>query len=128
MLDLTTIPVVDNHCHPVLLNQHMDALQFRSYCTEANDASFAEVHVPHTVYYLWLLRQMATVYGCERNEEDILATRNRLGLRCSRIRNRYCSVIPVSKISSTTMTVFPSMLASRSFVSLTCPDERVSFP
>ncbi len=79
MLDLTSIRVVDNHCHPVLLNQHMDALQFRSYCTEANDASFAEVHVPHTVYYLWLLRQMATVYGCERNEQDILATRNRLG-------------------------------------------------
>lgn len=79
MLDLTNIPVVDNHCHPVLLNQHMDVLQFRSYCTEANDASFAEAHVPHTVYYLWLLRQMATVYGCEHNEEDILATRNRLG-------------------------------------------------
>lgn len=79
MLDLTSIPVVDNHCHPVLLNQHMDALQFRSYCTEASDPSFAEVHVPHTVYYLWLLRQMATVYGCERDEEDILVTRNRLG-------------------------------------------------
>src|SRR6266702_426272 len=79
MLDLTSIPVVDNHCHPVLLNQHMDVLQFRSYCTEAGDPSFAEVHVPHSIYYLWLLHQMATVYGCERNEEDILATRNRLG-------------------------------------------------
>ncbi|GAC1387317.1 MAG: amidohydrolase family protein [Ktedonobacteraceae bacterium] len=79
MLDLTSIPVVDNHCHPVLLNQHMEALRFRSYCTEANDTSFAETHVPNTVYYLWLLRQMATVYGCERNEENILTTRNRLG-------------------------------------------------
>src|SRR5207302_11342626 len=78
MLDLTSIPVVDNHCHPVLLNQHMDALQFRRDCTEANDASFAEVHVTRTVYYLWLLRQMATVYGCERKEQVILATRNRL--------------------------------------------------
>src|SRR5947209_3894804 len=79
MLDLTSIAVVDNHCHPVLLNQHMDALQFRSYCTEASDPVFAEVHLPNTVYYLWLLRQMAMAYGCERNEEDILATRNRLG-------------------------------------------------
>ena len=79
MLDLTNIPVVDNHCHPVLLNQRMDVLHFRSYCTEANDPSFAEMHVPNTVYYLWLLRQMATFYGCERNEDDILAARNRLG-------------------------------------------------
>ena len=79
MLDITSIPVVDNHCHPVLLNQHMDALRFRSYCTEATDPSFAEKHVPNTVYYLWLLRQMATFYGCERNEDDILAARNKLG-------------------------------------------------
>src|SRR6266853_1968038 len=79
MLDITSIPVVDNHCHPVLLNQHMDALRFRSYCTETTDPSFAEKHVPNTVYYLWLLRQMATFYGCERNEEDILAARNHLG-------------------------------------------------
>ena len=79
MLDITSIPVVDNHCHPVLLNQHMDALRFRSYCTEATDPSFAEKHVPNTVYYLWLLRQMATFFGCERNEDDILAARNRLG-------------------------------------------------
>ncbi len=79
MLDITSIPVVDNHCHPVLLNQHMDALRFRSYCTEATDPSFAEKHVPNTVYYLWLLRQMATFYGCERDEDDILAARSRLG-------------------------------------------------
>jgi uncharacterized protein len=79
MLDLTSIPVVDNHCHPVLLNQHMDALRFRGYCTEASDPSFAEKHIPNTLYYLWLLRQMATFYGCERNEDDILAARNRLG-------------------------------------------------
>src|SRR5712692_8742341 len=79
MLDLTAIPVVDNHCHPVLLNQHMDALRFRGYCTEATDASFAERHVPNTVYYLWLLHQMAIFYGCAQNEEDILAARNQLG-------------------------------------------------
>ena len=79
MLDLTNISVVDNHCHPVLLDQHMDAIQFRGYCTEATDPRFAEKHVPNTVYYLWLLRQMAVFYGCECNEEDIFAARNKLG-------------------------------------------------
>ena len=78
MLDLTAIPVVDNHCHPVLQTQHMDAIQFRGYCTEATDPVFAEKHVSNTVYYLWLLRQMALFYGCERNEESILSARNKL--------------------------------------------------
>jgi uncharacterized protein len=78
MLDLTAIPVVDNHCHPVLLTQHMDAVQFRGYCTEATHPVFAEKHVSNTVYYLWLLRQMAVFYGCECKEESILSARNKM--------------------------------------------------
>ncbi len=76
MLNFSAIPVVDNHCHPVLLDQHMDSVRFRSYCTEATEAIFAEQHVSHTVYYLWLLRQMANFYGCEQNEEAIMEARN----------------------------------------------------
>ncbi len=78
MLDLSGIPVVDNHCHPVLLNQQVDAPGFRSYFTEASDPSIPEKHIPNTVYYLWLLRQLATVYGCPNTEEDVLAIRSGL--------------------------------------------------
>ncbi len=79
MLDLSTIAVVDNHCHPVLLDQHMDALRFRSYCTEATDTSFAEKHVPNTIYYLWLLRQLAAFYDCASEETAIIAARDMVG-------------------------------------------------
>ncbi len=78
MLDLSGIPVVDNHCHPVLLNQQVDAPGFRNYFTEASDPSVPEKHIPNTVYYLWLLRQLATIYGCPNTEEDILAIRSGL--------------------------------------------------
>src|SRR5579863_7900899 len=76
MLDLTGISVVDNHCHPVLLNQHLDVTDFRGYFTEASDSSFAESHVPNSVYYLWALHQLATFYGCTHTEEDVLTARN----------------------------------------------------
>jgi len=56
----------------------MDILQFRSYFTEATDQSFAQMHAPNTVYYLWILRQMATFYGCGRTEEEVIAARNSL--------------------------------------------------
>lgn len=80
MLDLTSIPVVDNHCHPVLLKQHMDALHFRSYFTEASAPVFAQEHVAKSVYYLWMLRQLATFFGClsKSDEDEVLAVRNRL--------------------------------------------------
>jgi uncharacterized protein len=80
MLDLTGIPVVDNHCHPVLLEQKMDAQAFRAYFTEASDPAFAEQHVPNSVYYLWMLRQMALFSGCQSksDEDEAIAARNRL--------------------------------------------------
>jgi len=79
MLDLTNIFVVDNHCHPVLLNQHLDAVSFRGYFTEASDSSLAERHVQNSVYYLWALHQLATFFGCAHTEEDVLTARNSMG-------------------------------------------------
>ncbi|MBV9691100.1 MAG: amidohydrolase family protein [Ktedonobacteraceae bacterium] len=76
MLDLSTMPVVDNHCHPVLTNQRMDVLQLRRHFTEANAASLAERHVPNTVYYLWMIRQMASFYNCACNEDAVIAARS----------------------------------------------------
>ena len=78
MLDLSGIRVVDNHCHPVLLKQEMDTLRFRSYFTEATHPSFAQIHLPNTVYYLWVLRQLAAFYGCDCSEDAIIATRNNI--------------------------------------------------
>lgn len=76
MLDFTTIPVVDNHCHPFLLKQQMDVAEFRRYFTESPNASIAEQHVPHTIYYLWMLRQLAAFYECERSEDAVVAARS----------------------------------------------------
>ncbi|WP_052888882.1 amidohydrolase family protein [Thermogemmatispora carboxidivorans] len=78
MLDLSDIPLVDNHCHPVLLDQQMDLLRFRSYFTEAADPGFVQRHVGESVYYLWLVRQATAFYGCPASEEELIAARNTL--------------------------------------------------
>ena len=78
MLDLSAIPVVDNHCHPLLLDQAMDKLLFRRYFTESSDPVLPQQHIENTVYYLWMLRQMASFYGCSNTEDAILAARNKL--------------------------------------------------
>ncbi|MBE3561764.1 MAG: amidohydrolase family protein [Ktedonobacteraceae bacterium] len=79
MLDFSAIPLVDNHCHSVLREQCMDAVQFRSYFSEATHPDFAYKHLPHTVYYLWLLRQISALYQCERSEAAVIEARNRFG-------------------------------------------------
>ncbi len=80
MLDLASIPVVDNHCHPILRDQQLDTLAYRAYFTEASDPVFAERHVASSVYYLWMLRQLATHLGClsKSDEDEILKARQRL--------------------------------------------------
>ncbi|GHO73239.1 hydrolase [Ktedonobacter sp. SOSP1-85] len=77
MLDLNTIPIIDNHCHPFLLQQRMDAQTFRGYFSEATHPSFAQKHVSHSIYYLWFLRQAAAFYGCKPLEDEIIAARSR---------------------------------------------------
>lgn len=76
MLDLSGIPIIDNHCHPILKQQKMQVLDFRSYFTEATHADFTHKHIQHTVYYNWLLRQLAQVYACAAVEEEIVNAHN----------------------------------------------------
>lgn len=80
MLDLSSIPVIDNHCHPVLLNQQLDILQYRAYFTEASSPAFAAQHVANSVPYLWMLRQLALTLGCQSKSDEnaIFAARNAL--------------------------------------------------
>src|SRR5712664_344124 len=79
MLDLSGIPVVDHHLHPILLEQRLEALPYRACFTEASDPVFAGRHVAHSLPYLWMLRQLGETLGCEsRDEEKILKVRNAL--------------------------------------------------
>ncbi|GCE46682.1 amidohydrolase family protein [Thermosporothrix hazakensis] len=78
MLDLTDIPVIDNHCHSMLLHQHLDTVTYRSYFTEATAPVFAQQHVQHTVYYLWMVRHLARFLDCESTEEAVIAARQQI--------------------------------------------------
>jgi uncharacterized protein len=50
MLDLTPIPVVDNHCHPMYRDQQLDVPRLRRLFTEATSPDYTS-NGP----FLWLL-------------------------------------------------------------------------
>ena len=78
-LDLTHIPVVDQHCHPWL--RHSPTYEPESYWTLFTEGVHPGVHaqVPHTIYYRWTIRELARLLKCDPTEDDVLANRAAMG-------------------------------------------------
>ncbi len=78
-LDLTHIPVVDQHCHPWRrFTTPFTAEGYRMLFTEGGDLDVGP-GVPGTVYYRWTLRELAGLLGCAPREADVLEARAALG-------------------------------------------------
>jgi len=89
VLDLSDIPLVDNHCHGLLADDRpmtVDDLRLR-FQENGFDEPFPPEHVPTSVHYLWALRQMAEVLDCEATEESVVAAR--AALSQDEIERRY---------------------------------------
>jgi hypothetical protein len=89
VLDLSHIPLIDNHCHGLLIDDTpmtVDDLRLR-FQENAFDKPFPPEHVPTSVHYLWALRQMAEVLDCEPSEDSVVAAR--AALSQSEIDSRY---------------------------------------
>jgi predicted TIM-barrel fold metal-dependent hydrolase len=75
-VDLRHVPVVDNHCHGILRSQNFDDLaSWRGAFTESADPGMPREHVASTAFYRRLIRTLAEFFGCEPEEETVLAVR-----------------------------------------------------
>ena len=67
------IPVIDNHCHPIVRDQQLTLDRWIHYFSPSHDTG---PNVPYTVYYRWAVRQLAAYFGVEPNAEAVLEARN----------------------------------------------------
>jgi uncharacterized protein len=75
-IDLTHIPLADNHCHGIYHTQKpIDATAWRQHFTESSDPGMSSQHVTTSLFYRRLIRGMATFFACEPTEEAVLAAR-----------------------------------------------------
>ena len=75
-VDLTNVPVVDNHCHGVTTDQAFgDVEAWRRAFTESMDPGMPREHVATTAFYRRLIRTLAPFLGCEATEEAVFAAR-----------------------------------------------------
>lgn len=76
MLDLSTIPILDHHCHALLRNGGpFTAVEFQRFFTESGDATMRAQHVPYTVFYRWAIKELAAFLDCAPHAEAVLAAR-----------------------------------------------------
>ncbi|MFL5775996.1 MAG: amidohydrolase family protein [Chloroflexota bacterium] len=79
-LDLSSIPIVDNHCHSLLRAQPPDDEAFRIHLTESYFPEIARDHVQHSVFYQLAIREVAALLGCEATPEAVHAARRERGV------------------------------------------------
>src|SRR6185503_10794420 len=75
-MDLSTIPIVDHHAHPLLKAEATaTAANFRQWFTEATDGEVHVRHVPHSLFFRTGVRWLAELRNCEPTLEAYLAAR-----------------------------------------------------
>ena len=77
MIDLSHIPLADNHCHGIYAKQGpVNVADWRRPFTESRDPGMRSAHVATTLFYRRLIHAMAAFFGCEPAEEAVLGARN----------------------------------------------------
>src|SRR6266702_1154865 len=75
-VDLSNIPLADNHCHGIFQSQTPgDLITWRRLVTESFDPAMQSTHVATTLFYRRLIGEMAAFFECERTEEAVQAAR-----------------------------------------------------
>jgi uncharacterized protein len=78
-LDLSTIPIVDHHSHPLRREPPGTPDAWLSYFTESIDPELILEHVPHTLFFQYAVQALSTLLNCDANAVAVLDARDKLG-------------------------------------------------
>lgn len=100
-IDLSHIPLADNHCHGIYHTQGpMDTPAWRRLFTESSGPRMRSEHVATTLFYHRLVRKMATFFGCDPTEDAVLEARRQFddrGLTGKLLRAAHIEVLFLDK-------------------------------
>lgn len=74
-LDLSALPVIDNHCHALLPGSGRDQPSWRALFSESPDETMRTTQVARTAFYRRLIRSLADFYGVPADEASVLQAR-----------------------------------------------------
>lgn len=79
-MDLSDIPIIDNHCHSLFRIQPTTVEEWHGFFTESYFAEIRRQHVANTLFYQWGQKVLGEFFGCEPMAEAILDARNAVDL------------------------------------------------
>jgi predicted TIM-barrel fold metal-dependent hydrolase len=77
-LDISTLPIIDHHCHPP--DKHVSADALAACCSESHDATMRGQHVPYTLLFRRALADLAAWFECAPTPTAILQARQQHAL------------------------------------------------
>ena len=79
-LDLSALPILDQHCHPLLREgSRFRAAEYQRFFSESDQATMYERHATTTIFFRWALKELAAFLGCAATVDGVLAARAALG-------------------------------------------------
>ena len=78
-LDLSDIPIVDHHAHPLHRIQPAALDEWLGFFTESSDHDLVLHHVPHTLFFQYAVQALSGLLGCETSATAVLKGRDLLG-------------------------------------------------
>ncbi len=81
-IDLADIPIIDHHAHALIkTNPPQTLAQYQVYFSESGDPLVKQRDVPHSIMWMWGIRELADYFGCDPTPEAVLAARNSRNLQ-----------------------------------------------
>jgi hypothetical protein len=79
-LDLSGIPILDQHCHALVRpGGPLTATDYQRFFSESGEAEMHSRHAPTTIFFRWALKELARFLDCAPAVEAVLAARVTLG-------------------------------------------------
>jgi len=78
-LDLSDIPIVDHHAHPLRRIQPAKPDEWLGFFTESSDPDLVLHHVPHTLFFQYAVQALSALLDCDASAVAVLNGRDLLG-------------------------------------------------
>jgi len=81
-IDLADIPIIDHHAHALAkTNPPQTLAQYQVYFSESGDSLVKQRDVPHSIMWMWGIRELADYFGCDPTPEAVLEVRKTRNLQ-----------------------------------------------
>jgi len=75
-LDLSRVPILDQHCHSLLRDARITAAGYPRFFTESTEPEMRATHGAQSIFFRWAIKDLAGYFGCAPSVGAVVAARS----------------------------------------------------